>query len=154
MVKLDNLEFADKVKGTFRQLFPKFPSSFWFLLTGYFANGLGVFVGPFLTLLLTQERGFGPALASLMAALVGLGGATYCLFLGGLSDRFGRKPVMVTGMLVAAAFTVVLGFVRPLPFIALSCILLGVSDAAYRVAMRAYLTDNIKSDRRRAGQLI
>src|SRR5436309_12768266 len=42
---------------------PKLPRSFWFVMVGYVINGLAIFVGPFLEVLLTKERGFSTSLA-------------------------------------------------------------------------------------------
>jgi MFS family permease len=80
------------------------PKSVWTVTTGTFINMLGNFVGPFLTLILTDRAGLSPDQAGLyvtLSSIVALGG----ILLGGkLVDAVGRKSVLLvfSGLAVAA----------------------------------------------------
>lgn len=132
-----------------------YPRAFWFLMLGYGINGLASFVGTYLILLLTNERGFKPAMAGLMSGLVGTGSVVSSLLFSWISDRYGRRRTMSWAMLFAALVTWVLGFVSPLFLVAPLAFLQGALTNSYGTTIRAYLSDIIPDTQMRgqAGQL-
>ena len=72
-------------------------------------GGLGGFVMPFLTLYLTGQRGISVSQAALMVSLFGAGSFTASLVGGELTDRLGRRPVMLFSFLLAPANMIALG---------------------------------------------
>lgn len=72
----------------------------------YIANDM---IMPGMLLVVKDLHGSEAGIASSLTAYI-MGGASLQLFLGPLSDRFGRRPVMLTGALLFLLFTVMIAF--------------------------------------------
>jgi MFS family permease len=88
------------------------PRTFWLLFAGTIVNRLGGFVVPFLALYLTGPRGLPVGQAALIVSLFGGGSFAASLVGGDLSDRLGRRPVMLMSFMVAPAAMMVVGLAR------------------------------------------
>ena len=131
------------------------PRTFWSLWAGTLVNRIGTFVEPFLALYLTQARDLSAGRAGVVVALVG-GGSVISQPLGGaLTDRVGRRPTLVGGMVASGLAIAALGFARSLWAIALCTLLVGIVGDLYRPASQATIADVVAiEDRRRASGLL
>jgi ACS family hexuronate transporter-like MFS transporter len=87
---------------------------------GIFLGGWLLLNGVFLPLYFTKLRHFSPTTMSLLLAAMGAAGAFYGFLAPTLSDRFGRKPIMVAFSAIAAiAPLAALLFRGPLPILGL-----------------------------------
>ncbi|MFG2055569.1 MDR family MFS transporter [Micromonospora sp. NPDC048930] len=142
------------VQGWFRDTTGGLPRAFWYLWTGTLINRLGSFVLVFLAIYLTQERGFSASQAGLVIGLWGVGGAVGTTVGGTLTDRWGRRPTLLTAHLGAATMMLGLGLARPLWAVALGALLLGTFAEAARPAFGAMMIDVVpEKDRLRAFSL-
>ncbi|MFI6130876.1 MDR family MFS transporter [Micromonospora sp. NPDC051141] len=142
------------VQGWFRDTAGGLPRSFWYLWTGTLINRLGSFVLIFLAIYLTRERGFSAVQAGLVIGLWGVGGAIGTTVGGTLTDRWGRRPTLLTAHLGAATMMVGLGLARPLWAVAAGALLLGLFAEAARPAFGAMMVDVVpEKDRLRAFSL-
>ncbi|MFG3598719.1 MDR family MFS transporter [Micromonospora chersina] len=142
------------VQGWFRDTTGGLPRTFWYLWTGTLINRLGSFVLVFLAIYLTQERDFSASQAGLVIGLWGVGGAVGTTIGGTLTDRWGRRPTLLTAHLGAATMMVALGLARPLWAVALGALLLGTFAEAARPAFGAMMVDVVpEKDRLRAFSL-
>ncbi|MGC4890352.1 MDR family MFS transporter [Micromonospora sp. DT227] len=142
------------VQGWFRDTAGGLPRSFWYLWTGTLINRLGSFVLIFLAIYLTRERGFSAVQAGLVIGLWGVGGAIGTTIGGTLTDRWGRRPTLLTAHLGAATMMVGLGLARPLWAVAAGALLLGLFAEAARPAFGAMMVDVVpEKDRLRAFSL-
>ncbi|WP_175410981.1 MFS transporter [Streptomyces sp. TRM64462] len=127
------------------------PPGFWWLWLSTLVNRTGAFVLTFLSLFLTQELGFSGWYAGLVIALHGLGGIAGAPLGGMLSDRWGRRPTMVTGHLGTAAGAASLAVVTSPWAVAVVVLLMGVTMQSVRPAIGATIADQVpEHDRRRA----
>ncbi|WP_228974370.1 MFS transporter [Streptomyces sp. DH12] len=127
------------------------PPGFWWLWLSTLVNRTGAFVLTFLSLFLTQELGFSGWYAGLVVALHGLGGIVGAPLGGMLSDRWGRRPTMVTGHLAAAACAAALAVVTSAWAVAAVVLAMGVAMQSVRPAIGATIADQVpEHDRRRA----
>jgi MFS family permease len=124
------------------------PPTYWLLWLGTLINRLGGFVIPFLTLYLTSQRGIPVSQAALMVSLFGAGSFTASLAGGEVSDRLGRRPVLLISFLVAPVNMVALGLARSLPLIAALCLLQGFFTDLYRPAVGAAIADMVPPEGR------
>ncbi|MEV0807068.1 MFS transporter [Micromonospora sp. NPDC050200] len=142
------------VRSWFRDTTGGLPRTFWYLWTGTLINRLGSFVLVFLAIYLTQERGFSATQAGLVLGLWGVGGAVGTTVGGTLTDRWGRRPTLLTAHLGAATMMLGLGFARPLWAVATGALLLGLFAEAARPAFGAMMIDVVPAkDRLRAFSL-
>jgi MFS family permease len=136
------------VSKPFKSLTGGLPPTYWLLWTGTLINRLGGFVIPFLTLYLTSQREIPVSQAALMVSLFGAGSFIAQLTGGELTDRLGRRPVMLTSFLVTPAAMIILGLARTIPLIAISTFVVGFFTDLYRPAVGAAIADLVPSESR------
>ncbi|MET9930816.1 MULTISPECIES: MFS transporter [unclassified Streptomyces] len=127
------------------------PPGFWWLWLSTLVNRTGAFVLTFLSLYLTVELGHSAWFAGLVVALHGLGGVVGSPLGGVLTDRWGRRPTMVTTHLAGAACAAALAVVTSAWGIAAVVLLMGVAMQAVRPSINATIADMVPAhDVRRA----
>lgn len=124
------------------------PPTYWLLWSGTLINRLGGFVIPFLTLYLTDQRGIPVSQAALMVSLFGAGSFLSQLAGGELTDRLGRRPVMLMSFLITPIFMITLGLARNLPLIALCKLIVGFFTDLCRPAVGAAIADLVSPESR------
>ena len=124
------------------------PSTYWLIWTGTLINRLGGFVAPFLMLYLTQQRGIPISQAALVVSLFGAGSFISQLTGGELTDRLGRRPVMLMSFLITPIFMVILGLARDLMFLSISIFIAGFFTDLYRPAVGAAIADLVPPESR------
>ena len=132
----------------FKSLTAGLPPTYWLIWTGTLINRLGGFVVPFLTLYLTTQREIPVSQAALMVSLFGAGSFIAQLTGGELTDRLGRRPVMLTSFLVTPAAMIVLGLFQVIPLIAVSTFAVGFFTNLYRPAVGAAIADLVPPESR------
>ncbi|GAB3869162.1 MFS transporter [Dactylosporangium cerinum] len=129
----------------------RLPSQFWIVWTATLINRAGGFVGIFLTIYLSTERGFSEAAAGLVLGLYGLGGAIGVTVAGHLTDRWGRRPTVLLAMGSASVLMVCLGLAHGRPAIMVGTLALGMATEAARPPLGAMIADLVPAtDRGRA----
>ena len=123
------------------------PSSFWFLWFGTVINRLGGFAVPFLMLYLTGRLGISAATAALMVSVLGAGSFFAQLTGGELSDRFGRRPVMMLSFFISPLAMIALGIAREPWLLVAAMFVLGFFTDLYRPAVSAAIIDLVPADK-------
>lgn len=124
------------------------PPTYWLIWTGTLINRLGGFVVPFLTLYLTQQRGIPIGQAAFVVSLFGAGSFISQLSGGELTDRLGRRPVMLMSFFITPIFMIALGLARDLLLISVSTFIVGFFTDLYRPAVGAAIADLVQSEYR------
>lgn len=121
----------------------------WILTIGQAISSVGRGVAvPFIVVYLTQAVGIPLAVVGVGVLIEQLTRALGGPIAGWASDRFGRKRVMMTGLLAQAIAVPGYALVRDAPsFIALSLVI-GASQSIYGPASSAYVADVTRPDRR------
>ena len=127
---------------------PYLPPTFWLLWLGTIVNRLGGFVIPFLSLYLTSQRGISVGRAGVIVALYGAGSFVSHLVGGELTDRLGRRPVLLMSLLGAPPLMVALGLAKGLVGVAALTTLLGFFTDLYRPAVSAAVADLVPGSSR------
>jgi MFS family permease len=135
-MSLNNKGFASLSDGL--------PPTYWLIWIGTLINRLGGFVIPFLTLYLTVQRKIPVSQAALMVSLFGAGSFIAQLTGGELTDRFGRRPVMLMSFFITPIFMVSLGLAEKLILISISTFLVGLFTDLYRPAVAAAIADLVE----------
>jgi MFS family permease len=124
------------------------PPAYWLIWTGTLINRLGGFVIPFLTLYLTTQRQIPVSQAALMVSLFGAGSFIAQLGGGELTDRLGRRPVMLMSFFITPIFMIALGLARDLVLISISTFIVGFFTDLYRPAVGAAIADLVPPESR------
>ena len=132
----------------FASLVEGLPPTYWLIWAGTLINRLGGFVIPFLTLYLTQQRGIPISQAAFIVSLFGAGSFIAQLTGGELTDRLGRRPVMLMSFFVTPIFMTALGFARDLTLISISTFIVGFFTDLYRPAVGAAIADLVPPESR------
>ena len=90
------------------------PPTYWLIWIGTLINRLGGFVIPLLTLYLTTQHHIPVSQAALTVSLFGAGSFVSQLSGGELTDRLGRRPVMLMSFFITPIFMIALGLARDL----------------------------------------
>ncbi|WP_018023639.1 MFS transporter [Corynebacterium ulceribovis] len=118
-------------------------------LVGGFANGWSNFgvrvaIVPLLAASLFHSDG---AIAGLALAVFALGNVIALQFSGRISDRYGRKPIITTGLIVSGMFTATLGFTTSIAMLLVVSFLAGTGAGMINAPLQAVVADVISSDR-------
>jgi len=124
------------------------PRAFWFLWIGTIVNRLGGFAVPFLMLYLTTRLELSVSTAALVVSALGAGSFVAQLTGGELSDRLGRRPVLLISFFAAPIAMLGVGLVQEPWQLGLATLLLGFFTDLYRPAMSAAVIDLVPEDRR------
>ncbi|HSK89606.1 MAG TPA: MFS transporter [Anaerolineales bacterium] len=124
------------------------PPTYWLIWTGTLINRLGGFVIPFLTLYLTAQRAIPISQAALMVSFFGAGSFLAQLSGGELTDRLGRRPVMLMSFFITPIFMVLLGLARDLVLISIATFSVGFFTDLYRPAVGAAIADLVPPEAR------
>ncbi|MEW6567918.1 MAG: MFS transporter [Chloroflexota bacterium] len=100
-----------RLQSTFRE----YPRSFWVLVGASFIDGIGrTIVMPFFALYVTQRFGVGMTEAGALFAVFSVAGFAGNMMGGGLTDRLGRKGIVLFGLVVSALSSLSMGLVNRL----------------------------------------
>ncbi len=135
-------------KKSLKSLVEGLPPTYWLIWTGTLINRLGGFVIPFLTLYLTTQRLIPVSQAALMVSLFGAGSFIAQLTGGELTDRLGRRPVMLMSFFITPIFMVMLGLARDIVLISISTFVVGFFTDLYRPAVGAAIADLVPPEAR------
>ena len=124
------------------------PRTYWLIWTGTLINRLGGFVIPFLALYLTTQRAIPVSQAALMVSFFGAGSFIAQLTGGELTDRFGRRPVMLMSFFITPLFMVMLGLAHDLVIISVCTFIVGFFTDLYRPAVGAAIADLVPPESR------
>ena len=113
--------------------------------TGWSALGLRVALVP---LFVVEVLGRGPRMAGVALATFAIGNVSAVIPSGYLSDRIGRRKLMIVGLTVSAVTTVVVGFTESLPLFLLLAYVTGAATGMFISPQQAAVADIIGSKSR------
>ncbi len=118
-------------------------------LVSGFANGWANFGvrNAILPLFAAAVIGKEPWVAGLALAVFAAGNAVGLTYAGRMSDRVGRRPFILGGLLVSGAATAVTGLAATLPALVVASVLAGVGAGTLNPAQQAALADVIGRER-------
>jgi MFS family permease len=125
------------------------PRAFWLLFTAALIDRVGGFVLPFLAIYLTSLSDVSLGTAGFILSLVALGGLVGGPVGGALADRYGRKPLLIGGLLSTAAVWMGVAFIEDLTLLGVAIFTGGVTSSLARPAMVAAIADVVPEEHRR-----
>ncbi len=133
-----------------RALARSYPRQYWFLMIGMLINTTGMgMIWPFLTIYLRQTLGIPLSTVTALLSFDSLMSIVATFIAGPVSDKFGRKGVMVLSLGMMGVVYVAMSAVTQLWLFALLMGLRGLFVPLYRIGADAMVADMIP-DRQRA----
>lgn len=96
----------------------------------------------------SERYGVSPTEAAATGSVFSIGFAIGCLLYGALSDKYGRKQVICTGLIALSLISVMLGFVDPLGWVIALRGLQGAAAATFSPVALAYAVEMFPAEKR------
>src|SRR5512147_319941 len=124
----------------FRKIYYEFPRLFWVVVGVRFVDGIGgTLLFPFFALYITQKFGVGMTQAGILLGMSSLFGLVGSMFGGALTDKFGRKQLILFGLVFSAISTLGFGLVTQIsilyPLVMVVGLLSNISHPAHEAMM-------------------
>lgn len=135
-----------------RGVYEEYPTQFWILIVGLFIDRLGgALMFPFFTLYVTRKFGVGMTEVGILFALFSISGLVGSAFGGALTDRLGRKGMLIFGLVVSALTGVLMGVVNRVELFFSVAVLVGLFANASGPAAQAMVADLLPTKKRAEG---
>jgi MFS family permease len=129
----------------------EYPRSIWTMTGGTFINSFGgSMVFPIFTLYFTEKYRLSLAEAALLGTLFVVGGLLGGPLGGFLTDRIGRKRIMIFSLCAEATFSLGMALAPTVPILVVDILLFGLTVPMFWPASSATVTDLVPSNRRAA----
>lgn len=134
-----------------RKLYYEFPQKFWIIVLTFFIDSIGgTLLFPFFSLYITGKFNVGMTQAGMVLATFSIFGIAGNMIGGALTDRFGRRKLILFGLVFSALSTLTLGFVNSLaalfPLAAFIGLLSDVAGPAHQAMMADILTEKQRQE--------
>ena len=130
----------------------EFPSLFWTIVAVRFVDGIGgTLLFPFFALYITQKFGVGMTQAGILLGMSSLFGLVGGMLGGALTDKFGRKQLILFGLVFSAISTLSLGLVTEISILYPMVIVVGLLSSISHPAHEAMIADILPEQKRQEG---
>ncbi len=135
-----------------RRLYHDYPNQFWLLLGASFIDGLGgALLFPFFTLYLTARFDIGMTTVGLIFGVFSVSAITGSFIGGALSDRLGRKRMIIFGLVASAVITLLMGFAADIRLFFVAAVFVGLLANVGDPARQAMIADLLPPRQRAEG---
>lgn len=135
-----------------RNTYNEFPAQFWTLVSATFIDRLGgALLFPFFTLYLTKKFGIGMTQVGLIFMLFSVTSVVGSMIGGALTDRLGRKGMLLFGLVMSGLSSVLMGLVNELYLFLGITVLVGILADAAGPAQQAMVADLLPEEKRAQG---
>ena len=136
----------------FKKIYHEFPPLFWTLVIARFIDALGgTILFPFFALYITQKFGVGMAEAGVLLGMSSLFGLFGSMIGGALADRFGRRRLIIFGLVFSALSSLLFGFANDINVLYPLVILVGLLSSIAHPAHDALIADILPEEKRQEG---
>ena len=135
-----------------RNTYNQFPRTFWVVAGTHFIDVIGnTLLMPFFALYVTQKFGVGMTQAGIILATNSVAGMIGSTIGGAMADRFGRRGIILFGLVVSAFSGLTLGFVNKFYFFYGLSVFVGLMGSAAHPAHQSMIADILTADNRCEG---
>jgi MFS family permease len=129
-------------------------TGFLLAVSAFFVAMVGTTLPTPLYPLFEQRYSFGPLLVTVIFAIYAFGVIAGLILFGNLSDRMGRKPVLLLGLVLSAASALLFLFAESLAPIYVGRVVSGLSAGIFTGTATAYVIDLAPGGRRRFASFV
>ena len=134
------------------KIYREFPRLFWIVVGVRFVDGIGgTLLFPFFALYITQKFGVGMTEAGILLGMSSLSGLVGSMVGGALTDKFGRKQLILFGLIFSALSTLTIGFVTTISMMYPLSIFIGLLSSIAHPAHEAMIADILPENKRQEG---
>ena len=135
-----------------KKIYYEFPRLFWIIVGVRFVDGIGgTLLFPFFALYITQKFNVGMTQAGILLGISSLFGLVGSMFGGALTDKFGRKQLILFGLVFSAISTLGFGLVNDLNILYPLVIVVGLLSSVSHPAHEAMIADILPEKKRQEG---
>jgi MFS family permease len=136
----------------FKQIYREFPRRFWVVVGVHFIDKIGAtLVFPFFALYITGRFGVGMTEAGILLGLLSLAGIVGSVIGGGLTDRLGRRKLILFGLVASAASALTFGAVNEFAWLFPVAVFVGLFQEVSGPAHAAMIADILPKEQRQEG---
>ena len=137
-----------KLKTTYTE----FPPLFWIIVVTQFIDSIGsTLLFPFFALYITQKFGVGMTEAGILLGMSSLFGLVGSVVGGALTDRFGRRQLILFGLVFSALSSLLFGFASDVRMLYFLVVVIGLLSRVSAPAHDAMMADILPEDKRQEG---
>jgi MFS family permease len=134
------------------RIYNEFPRKFWVVVGVSFIDRVGgTLLFPFFSLYITQKFGVGMTEAGLILGLFSVFGLFGGMIGGALTDRVGRRKIIIIGLVFSAVSTLTLGMVNQFATLIPLAVLIGLLSNFSGPAHDAMIADLLPENQRQEG---
>jgi MFS family permease len=134
------------------QIYHEFPRLFWVVVGVRFIDGIGgTLLFPFFALYITQKFGVGMTEAGILLGISSLFGLIGSMFGGALTDKFGRKQLILFGLVFSAISMLAFGLVTEISVLYPLVVVVGLLSNISHPAHEAMIADILPEEKRQEG---
>jgi MFS family permease len=138
--------------GNWRKVYNEFPRRFWIVVAVSFIDTVGrTLIFPFFALYITERFAVGMTQAGIVLGLFSIFGLIGGMVGGGLTDRFGRRRLIIFGLVFSALSTLSLGFVSEFAALVPLAVVVGLLSEVAGPAHQAMIADILPEEKRQEG---
>jgi MFS family permease len=135
-----------------QRVFKEFPGQFWILVGATFIDRLGgAMLFPFFTLYMTSKFGISMTQVGIFFGLFAISSVVGSMIGGALTDRFGRKGMLLFGLTMSALSAILMGITNQIEIFLVVVIVVGMLADAGGPAQQALVADLLPEEKRAEG---
>jgi MFS family permease len=132
-----------------KNIYAEFPPLFWIIVVTYFIDSIGsTLLFPFFALYITQKFGVGMTEAGILLGMSSLFGLIGSMIGGALTDRFGRRQLILFGLVFSALSSLLFGLAWDVKLLYFLVMIVGVLSRVSTPAHDAMLADILPESKR------
>jgi len=140
------------LKEKANKIFYEFPKTFWVLMGATFIDRVGgALIFPFLSLYVTSHFNVGMTEVGIVFAVFAISSVVGSVFGGAMTDRFGRKSMLLFGLITSALSSLAMGFINDFRLFYLIAGLVGLLSNTAGPAQQAMVADLLPEEKRSQG---
>ncbi|HZY42155.1 MAG TPA: MFS transporter [Anaerolineae bacterium] len=144
--------FIRRQRRKISNIYREYRRSFWILVGATFIDRLGgSLLFPFFALYITRKFGVGMTEVGILFAMFSLSSFVGSFLGGALTDRIGRRTMLIFGLLASSFSTLLMGFVESLNTFYLLALLSGIFTDVAGPAHQAMVADLLPENKRAEG---
>jgi MFS family permease len=135
--------------NSLKKTYAEFPPLFWIIVVTLFIDSLGsTLLFPFFALYITQKFGVGMTEAGILLGMSSLFGLVGSVIGGALTDKFGRRQLILFGLAFSALSSLLFGFASDVRILYLLVVIVGLLSRVSMPAHDAMMADILPEEKR------